>query len=91
MNAWLDLLGWIARGGHDQAEPDRTGSTFRVDLPCPICGHQTVIGYLYVDQAGRPMHTRYVCTFWQSGMAPNEPCNWWGWSVPGWDAQEVGA
>jgi hypothetical protein len=69
--------------------PDRTGTTWRCDGPCPECGHETVIGYLLVNEHGDHAHTRYLCTFWRSGGP--RPCGWQGWFVPGWDAvAEVG-
>jgi hypothetical protein len=65
---------------------NRTGTTFLCDRPCPRCGHMTVIGYLLVNEDGEHMHTRYVCTFWQTQM-PRVlgQCDWAGWTVPGWD------
>lgn len=73
--------------------PDRTGTTWLVDtLPCPECRNMTLIGYLLVDEEGKHMHTKYVCTFWPTGVRQNRPyvntnpCGWSGWTVPGWDA-----
>jgi hypothetical protein len=73
-------------------ERQRVGSTFRVHgLPCPVCKQYALIGYLYTNENGQHMHTRYVCTFWRSGVkedlsgATYEPCNWSGGTVPGWD------
>lgn len=62
---------------------DQTGTTWRATLPCPLCAQDTVIGILLVKEDGAHQHTRYYCTFWGSGL--KSPCEWMGWSVPGWD------
>lgn len=66
--------------------------TFTVDdLPCPDCGQFRIIGHYFTNEKDEHMHTRYVCTFWRSGVKPDlsaalhEPCGWLGASVPGWD------
>lgn len=68
---------------------------WKVPLPCPNCGYLTVIGYLLVNERGEHMHTRYLCTFWQSDVLTpgytyhaTYPCGWQGWTVPGWDRDD---
>ena len=63
--------------------------TFTVpDNPCPECRNLSVIGFLYVNEAGEHMHTHYVCTFWPTGKQldgswkQTHPCGWHGWRVP---------
>ena len=73
-----------------EVEASKAGTTWLVDRPCPQCGQTTVGGMLLVDERGRHQHTRYVCTFWRSGLLgedegfrpAHEPCGWEGWSVP---------
>lgn len=65
---------------------------FDADLPCPDCGQDSVIGYLFLNEHGEHMHTYYVCTFWPSGKRADggyevrPRCGWGGWTVPGWDS-----
>ena len=70
-------------------DADRTGGSFLVgpEHPCPVCGEAKVLGYYLVDERGRHQHTRYVCTFWRSGISPAgfaayRACGWTGWTVP---------
>lgn len=87
----------VDAGRQQPARPaeNRRGSFFTVDdLPCPSCDQYTVVGYLLIDEHGRHQHTRYRCTFWRSGVKPDlsgalhAPCEWEGWSVPGWRSDE---
>jgi len=69
---------------------DQTGTTWVVDtLPCPECGLFKVVGILLVSQEGSHMHTKYMCTYWETNddliNNPTKPCGWTGWSVPGWN------
>lgn len=69
---------------------DKTGLTWRVTtLPCPVCGHRTVIGMLLVNEHGKHMHTLYQCTYWPTGGRGDAArCHWTGYAVPGWDRNE---
>lgn len=60
------------------------------DIRCPNCKQTgTIMGHYLADENGRHSHTRYLCTFWRSGIKPDlsgsthEPCGWSGWRVPG--------
>jgi hypothetical protein len=66
---------------------------FALELPCPNCGESRLLGFLYLNQHGKHMHTHYVCTFWKSEEDPGvymDPdhdstvnrCGWHGWVVP---------
>jgi predicted RNA-binding Zn-ribbon protein involved in translation (DUF1610 family) len=57
-------------------------------LPCPECGHYTVLCRTLANERGEHMHTIYTCSFWPSGQDAASRCLWEGWSVPGWDRNE---
>lgn len=53
------------------------------ETPCPDCGTLNVLGFLYVNDDGKHMHTHYVCTYWESNKPNDEGrCGWHDWSVP---------
>lgn len=56
---------------------------FKIDLPCPKCREELVMGYYYLNPVGRThQHTRYVCLSWPAdGINITEPCGWTGWKV----------
>jgi hypothetical protein len=64
--------------------------SFKCDgYPCPNCGQSdTVLGYYFASEDGKHQHTRYVCTFWRSGLdaggyMQHNPCGWSGWTAGG--------
>ncbi len=78
--------------GVPESEWDWAGATatWYVDLPCPECGLYNLFGVSLVLEGFGHNHTKYFCRSWikpEQGPGQGVPCGWWGWSVPGWDAE----